>query len=73
MKTAEEILKERGVLMIDFISSSAHGGVIEAIKEYGRQIVDRCAEVARTKDVGVTFPIEIVDTQSILKVKNELK
>lgn len=36
-KTQEEILKESGVQMIDFISLSSYGGVLKAMQEYADQ------------------------------------
>ena len=44
-----------------------------AFKEYAGQAIDKCAKEAKTESVGA-FPSEtIVNIQSILKVKTELK
>jgi hypothetical protein len=37
IKTAEEVLKESGVLMVDFMSSSTHEAVLQAMEEYANQ------------------------------------
>jgi len=70
---AEDVLREKGILFTDFISSSHHGAVSEAMKEYGRRLLDHVAEVAEVKSTGSGFLHEyVVDKQSILKIKDEL-
>lgn len=66
---AEDVLREKGILFTDFISSSHHGAVSEAMKEYGRRLLDHVANKC-TDDWGNGFTL--IEQDEILKIKDEL-
>lgn len=73
MKTAYDILKERGVVIIfehgDGFAEGLVSDFIGAMQEYTRQFIDKAAEVAETTDY---YDHLIVDKSSILKLKEQL-
>lgn len=79
MKTAEEILLNHfgcnhpAPLCNGYGIDLTQQEIIKnAMKAYASHIIDRCSEVARTR-INDEFTSVIVDKQSILKVKQELK
>jgi hypothetical protein len=76
---ADDILKKHAgdCLTVNGIGSRQF---TEAMKEYARQVLDHAAEVAKTKlhipiEEGcrmITDAYDVVDKQSILKIKDEL-
>lgn len=89
MKSAEEILKEIYAELsapnpsdwktFDEIMEDGTGdAAIKAMKLYAEQAIDECAEQATTKSewqdlMSESHYLEVVDKQSILNVKNNLK
>lgn len=65
MKTAKQKLTEKGILLVDFISSSTYDAVISCINEYA-------SEVAREKSEDLLACKELyVELQNLSKAKIE--
>ena len=76
MKTAEKIMHEHGIQMVDFISSSNWFAIKKAINDARKEAIKECAKVAKVM-VDKTFAPLMneykVDKESILRLINELK